>query len=85
VPVLARGTAVRLTLPSPAAIMTGLVPPRDGVRENGVVRSPRDPTNRALLKEPVSQRRVRRCIVLAHRLRPSKRVSHLDDQIVRDP
>ena len=43
--------AAPLTLPSHVTIMTGMLPPAHGVRENGVVLTPREPTLARLLRD----------------------------------
>jgi arylsulfatase A-like enzyme len=80
-------TAVPLTLPSHAAIMTGLLPPRDGVRDNGVdALGAGHPTIARLLRD--SGYRTAAFIgafVLDHRFGLAQGFDTYDDQIARDP
>jgi choline-sulfatase len=80
-------TAVPLTLPSHAAIMTGLLPPHDGVRDNGVdVLSAGHPTIAGLLHEAGYRTAAFvGAFVLDHRFGLAQGFDTYDDQIARDP
>ncbi len=80
-------TAVPLTLPSHAAIMTGLLPPHDGVRDNGVdVLSAGHPTIARLLHEAGYRTAAFvGAFVLDHRFGLAQGFDTYDDQIARDP
>ena len=80
-------TAVPLTLPSHAAIMTGLLPPRDGVRDNGVdTLSTGHPTIARLLREAGYRTAAFvGAFVLDHRFGLAQGFDTYDDQIARDP
>jgi choline-sulfatase len=80
-------TAVPLTLPSHATIMTGLLPPRDGVRENGVdALGAEHPTiARLLRKAGYRTAAFVGAFVLDHRFGLAQGFDTYDDQIARDP
>ena len=80
-------TAVPLTLPSHATVMTGLLPPAHGVRENGVDRlDDRHATVARLLKAAGYQTAaVVGAFVLDRRFGLGQGFDSYDDQIPRDP
>ncbi len=80
-------TAVPLTLPSHASIMTGLVPPLNGVRENGVdALGAGHPTIAKLLRDAGYRTAAFvGAFVLDHRFGLAQGFDTYDDQIARDP
>jgi arylsulfatase A-like enzyme/Tfp pilus assembly protein PilF len=79
-------TAAPLTLPSHTTILTGLLPPAHGVRENGVASSDAHPTVATLLKNAGYQTAAFvGAYVLDRRFGLSAGFDTYDDRIPRDP
>lgn len=80
-------SAVPLTLPSHATLLSGLLPPRHGLRNNGAGEFPRDRETLATILSAAGYRTgaFTGAFVLDRRFGLARGFEHFDDEIARDP